>query len=433
MRYGQVSSSGHRPFPVRHPSPPTNHFAQPLPAMRMSIVAAAVVGLCGRCACLATGSASASRSWRIRPFILPATTGMSNKAAFVSSWSCSRKSITSSSTRESQCTRLWAEPKISGSSTNSSSGQRSRQPKKDKSVKRVVRTTSTVSAEAAAAAAAAPPPPLSEPPTPKKSPLQRTGTPEQAVPVVTNREAALFTLSTTDRSSSQSVSAVTQQPQPPLQLTLATISREELTHLIVDCWNYPAFRVNQVWHWIRTQGVLDVTQMTNVPAVLQAKLVQACRPHALTLVAEQVSRTDGTIKRAYQCHSDTSSKRVLMESVLMGPYDNGHYTACISSQAGCAQGCVFCATGQMGLVRQLSSDEIYEQVVQYSTWLQQRHKVETAGMALLDHQNASSSSNPSGGTKPTRLSNIVFMGMGEVRKNTPMGQSFLLFMHLTLS
>jgi hypothetical protein len=413
MRYGQLSSSGHRPFPVRHPSPPSNHFAQPLPAMRMSIVAAAVVGLCGRCACLATASASASRSWRIRPFILPATTSMSNKAAFVSS--C--KSITSSSTRESQCTRLWAEPKSSDSSS-SSSGQRS-QPNKDKSVKRVV-------------AAAPPPPPLSESPTPKKSPLQRTVTPEQAVPVVTNREAALFTLSTTDRSS-QSVSAVTQQPQPPLQLTLATISREELTHLIVDCWKYPAFRVNQVWHWIRTQGVLDVTQMTNVPAVLQAKLVQACRPHALTLVAEQVSRTDGTIKRAYQCHSDTSSKRVLMESVLMGPYDNGHYTACISSQAGCAQGCVFCATGQMGLVRQLSSDEIYEQVVQYSTLLQQRHKVETTDMALLDHQHASSSSNPSGGTKPTRLSNIVFMGMGEVRKNTQMGQSFLLSMHLTLS
>lgn len=61
----------------------------------------------------------------------------------------------------------------------------------------------------------------------------------------------------------------------------------------------------------------------------------------------------------------------LIESVLM-PYDDGRYTACISSQAGCAQACVFCATGQMGFARQLTADEIFEQVARFAAELQQQ-------------------------------------------------------------
>ena len=52
------------------------------------------------------------------------------------------------------------------------------------------------------------------------------------------------------------------------------------------------------------------------------------------------------------------------------PYEDGRYTACISSQASCAQGCVFCATGQMGFSRQLTPDEIFEQVSRFSSELQ---------------------------------------------------------------
>jgi 23S rRNA (adenine2503-C2)-methyltransferase len=88
--------------------------------------------------------------------------------------------------------------------------------------------------------------------------------------------------------------------------------------------------------------------------------------------------------------------------VLMGPYDDGRYTACISSQAGCAQGCVFCATGQMGFRRQLSSDEILEQVARFAAELQKNEKAITA---------------TSTNKQPPRLSNIVFMGMGEPLSN----------------
>jgi 23S rRNA (adenine2503-C2)-methyltransferase len=68
----------------------------------------------------------------------------------------------------------------------------------------------------------------------------------------------------------------------------------------------------------------------------------------------QVSK-DGTVKRAYALPDGQ-----LIESVLM-PYKDGRNTACISSQAGCGMGCVFCATGQMGFARHLKSAEIFEQ------------------------------------------------------------------------
>jgi len=93
-----------------------------------------------------------------------------------------------------------------------------------------------------------------------------------------------------------------------------------------------------VWQWIH-KGVLDPNEMNNVPKDLRRLLLEYTKPYALKIAFEAVSAKDGTIKRAYECYDGQ-----LIESVLM-PYDNGKYTACISSQAGCAQGCVFCATG----------------------------------------------------------------------------------------
>ena len=127
-------------------------------------------------------------------------------------------------------------------------------------------------------------------------------------------------------------------------INLSTITEEEMETLIV-AWGHPKYRAKQVWDWIRKKGVTDTEQMGNVPKKLRQQLRQYTKPSALNLLAEEKSK-DGTIKRAYQCHPDNQ----LIESVLM-PYEDGRYTACISSQAGCAQGCVFCATGQMGFAR----------------------------------------------------------------------------------
>ncbi|CAN0314724.1 unnamed protein product [Phaeothamnion confervicola] len=123
--------------------------------------------------------------------------------------------------------------------------------------------------------------------------------------------------------------------------------------------------------------------MTNLPKDLRAQLDAHTTVGSLTLAAEQVSR-DGTRKRAYRLRDGQ-----VIESVLM-PYSDGRRTACISSQAGCAMGCVFCATGQMGFARQLTSSEIFEQAYLLSAEL-------TA--------------------KGERLSNVVFMGMGEPLAN----------------
>jgi 23S rRNA (adenine2503-C2)-methyltransferase len=147
-------------------------------------------------------------------------------------------------------------------------------------------------------------------------------------------------------------------------LNLSTVTKEDLTE-IIKSWGHPTYRANQIWQWIREKGITEVDEMTNLPKKLRSQLKEFSKPSTLRISLEQVSK-DGTIKRAYACQDGQ-----LIESVLM-PYDDGRYTACISSQAGCAQGCVFCATGQMGFARQLSSDEIFEQVARFAAELQQK-------------------------------------------------------------
>jgi 23S rRNA (adenine2503-C2)-methyltransferase len=141
----------------------------------------------------------------------------------------------------------------------------------------------------------------------------------------------------------------------------------------------PAFRAKQVQHWLYEQLVTDVAEMTNLPAKLRDALASSATIGTLSQVVEQRSG-DGTRKRLYRLQDGQ-----LIETVVM-PYADGRRTACISSQAGCAMGCVFCATGQMGFVRHLTETEIFEQAWRSASGL-----------------------NASG----ERLSNVVMMGMGE--------------------
>ena len=180
---------------------------------------------------------------------------------------------------------------------------------------------------------------------------------------------------------------------PPPLLNLHTIALDELQELVVS-WGYPKFRGKQIYGWIRDKGVTNPNDMANLPKALRETITEFTARSdgdasggALQLAFEAISK-DGTRKRAYELRDGQ-----LIESVLMGPYEDGRYTACISSQAGCAMGCVFCATGQMGFARQLSSDEIFEQVSRFASELKREQ-------------------DPS-----KRLSNIVFMGMGEPLAN----------------
>lgn len=156
------------------------------------------------------------------------------------------------------------------------------------------------------------------------------------------------------------------------------LSRDELTALLQQ-WGQPRFRVDQIWEWLYTARVSSFDAMTNLPAVLRERLKTELRLGSLVTAAEQ-SAADGTVKRLYQLHDGQ-----LIESVLM-EYDDERRTACISTQAGCAMGCVFCATGQMGFSRHLTRDEIFEQALYFARDLELRGE---------------------------RLSNVVLMGMGE--------------------
>ncbi len=173
-----------------------------------------------------------------------------------------------------------------------------------------------------------------------------------------------------------------QQPQPPMKLNLLTVHQPELEQML-KAWGYPKFRAGQILNWVRDKGVTDFDDMNNIPKKLRQTLKENTCVGSLNMDVEVVSK-DGTRKRAYRLWDGQ-----LIESVLM-PYEDGRQTACISSQAGCAMGCVFCATGQMGFARQLTPDEIFEQVARFSAELKKENK---------------------------RLSNVVMMGMGEPLAN----------------
>jgi 23S rRNA (adenine2503-C2)-methyltransferase len=141
----------------------------------------------------------------------------------------------------------------------------------------------------------------------------------------------------------------------------------------------PAYRARQVWDGLYRRAITPA-EMTDLPIALRERLDEAL---PLALEPALVSEADDgdTVKWLWRL-----ADGALVETVLM------HYaersTVCVSSQAGCAMGCTFCATGQAGFERQLTTGEIVEQVVR---------AVQRA--------------------RPRRLSNVVFMGMGEPMAN----------------
>ncbi len=156
------------------------------------------------------------------------------------------------------------------------------------------------------------------------------------------------------------------------------ISREELSGVLAG---QPRYRVDQVWEGLYEQ-LAAPGELTALPKALRATLDEAL-PLALEVVAERTSDRGETVKWLWALGDGTRVETVLM-----------HYeersTVCVSSQAGCAMGCGFCATGQAGFDRHLTAGEIVEQVVR------------AARRARDDGR---------------RLSNVVFMGMGEPLAN----------------
>jgi 23S rRNA (adenine2503-C2)-methyltransferase len=150
----------------------------------------------------------------------------------------------------------------------------------------------------------------------------------------------------------------------------------------------PAFRAKQMSTHYFGRLVRDPAAMTDLPAAAREKLAGELLPTLLTPVRELACDDGATRKALWRLHDGS-----LVESVLMGYADR--VTVCISSQAGCGMACPFCATGQAGLTRNLSTAEIVDQAVYL------------AGVAASGAVAGS----------PARLSHVVFMGMGEPLAN----------------
>lgn len=152
----------------------------------------------------------------------------------------------------------------------------------------------------------------------------------------------------------------------------------ELTALL-QTWGEPAYRARQIWQGIYQNLWDDPAQFTMLSKKMRDKMAAELDFKRLT-PARSMSSSDGeTIKTLFRLPDDRAIEAVLMRY-------NTRRTLCISTQAGCAMGCVFCATGQMGFKRNLSSGEIVEQILYYARILQ---------------------------SEGERVTNVVMMGMGE--------------------
>lgn len=165
------------------------------------------------------------------------------------------------------------------------------------------------------------------------------------------------------------------------KMALSGLSLEELTEFTKSL-NLPKFRAKQLQSWIYAKKASSFDEMTNLSKNLINELNEVAQVEKLKIKELQVSR-DKT--RKYLFELDETS---FVESVLMSFQDRDSLTACLSSQVGCAVGCTFCATGFLGFKRNLTSQEIVDQVM------------------MIQRESEK------------RVSNIVYMGQGEPLLNT---------------
>ena len=159
---------------------------------------------------------------------------------------------------------------------------------------------------------------------------------------------------------------------------IRSFSKEEIGEYL-ESIGEKKFRLQQIWEWLWQKHAFDFQSMSNLSKELRTNLEEKFTLPSLSIDTKQVSE-DGTVKSRFKTHDGFKVEGVLIPTVE-------RLTACVSSQIGCSLSCKFCATGFMERERNLSFDEIYDEVV------------------LLNQQAMS--------IYGKKLTNIVFMGMGE--------------------
>ncbi|MBN1396716.1 MAG: 23S rRNA (adenine(2503)-C(2))-methyltransferase RlmN [Bacteroidetes bacterium] len=142
------------------------------------------------------------------------------------------------------------------------------------------------------------------------------------------------------------------------------------------------YRALQLYIWIYSKSAQKFSEMTDISKEFRSVLASSAAINNLELVTESVS-TDGTIKFLFGLEDNLAIESVLIPSIKNKDGKDKRLTLCISTQVGCPLDCKFCATGAMGFIRNLTSGEIVDQVIQVQR------------------------------TTPKRITNIVYMGMGE--------------------
>ncbi len=163
--------------------------------------------------------------------------------------------------------------------------------------------------------------------------------------------------------------------QQRIESTLVGMTAREIEELILGL-NEPGFRAVQIYHWVYKHQVESFDDMKNIPRALRKTLSETVRIHPL-----QKKKMSGTPSETSQKFLFQLSTGESIESVLIK--ENGRVTVCVSTQVGCAVDCAFCATAKMGFKKNLTAGEIVDQVIQIQQDISDR------------------------------ISNIVFMGMGE--------------------
>ncbi|MEW6266436.1 MAG: 23S rRNA (adenine(2503)-C(2))-methyltransferase RlmN [Thermodesulfobacteriota bacterium] len=169
-------------------------------------------------------------------------------------------------------------------------------------------------------------------------------------------------------------------PAQTVKTDLKNLTLEELVRFMAELGEKP-YRARQIRKWLFRDGAVDFGQMTDLSRTVRDKLADRAVIGRLEIARVDES-ADGTRKFLWRLGDDTG-----IESVLIP--ERGHFTLCVSSQVGCAMGCRFCRTARLGLKRNLWPAEIIDQVLESRARL------------------------PEGG----KLTNLVFMGMGEPLAN----------------
>jgi len=178
---------------------------------------------------------------------------------------------------------------------------------------------------------------------------------------------------------------------------ISNMTQSQLTDIVLSLGE-PEYRVKQIRNQIYRGLAFSFEEMTDLPLSFRQELERRTRLHSLKVLKQTIGR-DGTVKALFALNDGNSIESALMSYDPAGAKQRR--TVCISTQAGCAIGCPFCATGQQVFKRNLTRGEIIDQALYFARYLKDNTENDTEKT----------------GESASRLSNIVFMGMGEPLAN----------------